>query len=64
MYYGLLQIYRKRILVNKGFLSGYEYRFVGIAHLNLQKQPTRSYFSSHSIQGEIAYIGLMLFYEF
>lgn len=26
----------------KGFLKGYEYRFVGIARLNIQIQPTRS----------------------
>ena len=30
----------------RGFLSGYEYRFVGIARLNIQNQPTRANTSS------------------
>ena len=35
------------------FLSGYEYRFVGIAHLNLQNQSTRAYTPNIQSQGEL-----------
>ena len=31
----------KEFWTAKGFLEGYEYRFVGIAHINVPKQPTQ-----------------------
>ena len=36
-----------------GFLSGYEYRFVGIARLNIQNQPTRAYAPNIQSQGKL-----------
>ena len=36
------------------FLSDYEYRFVGIAHLNVQNQPTRTYALDIQSQGEFS----------
>ncbi len=35
------------------FLSDYEYRFVGIAHLNVQNQPTRTYALDIQSQGKL-----------
>lgn len=37
----------------RGFLSDYEYRFVGIARLNIQNQPTRAYAPDTQSQGEL-----------
>ena len=37
----------------KGFLTGYEYRFVGIARLSIQNQPTRTYTPNIQSQGEL-----------
>ena len=36
-----------------GFLTGYEYRFVGIARLSIQNQPTRTYVPNIQSQGEL-----------
>ena len=37
----------------KGFLQGYEYRFVGIANLNIPNQPTHSYTFGIRSQGAL-----------
>ena len=43
----------KEFWAAKGFLTGYEYRFVGIARLSIQNQPTRTYTPSIQSQGEL-----------
>ena len=43
----------KEFWAAKGFLSDYEYRFVGIAHLNVQNQPTRAYAPNIQSQGKL-----------
>ena len=43
----------KEFWAAKGFLTGYEYRFVGIAHLSIQNQPTRTYTPNIQSQGEL-----------
>ena len=43
----------KEFWAAKGFLSDYEYRFVGIARLSIQNQPTRTYTPNIESQGEL-----------
>ena len=43
----------KEFWAAKGFLSDYEYRFVGIARLSIQSQPTRTYTPDIQSQGEL-----------
>ena len=43
----------KEFWAAKGFLTGYEYRFVGIARLSIQNQPTRTYTPNIQSQGEL-----------
>ena len=37
----------------KGFLKGYDYRFVGIAHINIQNLPIRQHTADIQSQGEL-----------